>query len=85
MSHYIPPTPSSPFFNWIRALRITRRPGWFGGVCAGLADRLGMNESLVRLIICIAGLLVGGVGIIVYILAWLILPDQHNRIHLERS
>jgi phage shock protein C len=51
------------------------RPGhgkWIGGVCAGLADRLGLPRFLVRLGFVIFGLF--GVGEIVYIALWIIIP-----------
>jgi phage shock protein PspC (stress-responsive transcriptional regulator) len=56
----------------LKLYRSTRH-GLVGGVCAGLAIRQGWPVSLTRL----AGLLIvtaTGVGIALYILAWLIVP-----------
>jgi signal transduction histidine kinase/phage shock protein PspC (stress-responsive transcriptional regulator) len=58
-----------------RRLRIRRdqRRGVIGGVCAGLADSLGIDPIIVR-IAFVAGLLAGGAGAVVYGLAWVFLP-----------
>ncbi len=55
--------------------RLRRRPdeGLLGGVCAGLAARLGVNVRVVRILTAAVGV-VGGVGIAVYALAWALVP-----------
>jgi signal transduction histidine kinase/phage shock protein PspC (stress-responsive transcriptional regulator) len=54
---------------------LRRRPdeGLLGGVCAGLAARLGVNVRVVR-ILTAAVSVVGGVGVAVYALAWALVP-----------
>ncbi len=42
------------------------------GVCAGLADRLGLSRGLVRIVFVIFGLV--GAGEIVYIALWILVP-----------
>lgn len=44
-----------------------------GGVCGGLAETLGIDATLVRLIAAVL-LLTGGIGVPLYLLAWVILP-----------
>jgi len=46
-----------------------------GGVCAGLAEFLDLDPSIIRLIFIIVTLL-GGSGILIYILLWLIIPEE---------
>ncbi|MDQ1563431.1 MAG: hypothetical protein QOI14_382 [Actinomycetota bacterium] len=83
-----PPRPSSPpppvnrFFLWVRSLGLVRQPGWIGGVSAGIADRLGIDVVIVRGILVVIAVL-GGPAVLLYALAWLVLPDNHGRIHLE--
>ncbi|WP_336923448.1 PspC domain-containing protein [Aquipuribacter sp. SD81] len=64
-----------------------RRPTddrWLGGVCAGTARRLGVDPLLLR--VALVGLTVlGGVGVIAYALALVLLPDADGRIELERA
>jgi phage shock protein PspC (stress-responsive transcriptional regulator) len=60
----------------IRRLTRSRSQGVIGGVCAGLADYLGVDVVLVRLlfvILSIVGAIIGGV--IVYLAAWFIMPE----------
>jgi phage shock protein PspC (stress-responsive transcriptional regulator) len=70
------------FFLWVRSLGLVRQPGWIGGVCAGIADRLGIDVVIVRGILVVIAVL-GGPAVLLYALAWLVLPDNHGRIHLE--
>jgi signal transduction histidine kinase len=54
-------------------LRRDRSRGLVGGVCAGLAARLGVDPWLMRLGFAAAALF-GGLGVALYVLAWLALP-----------
>lgn len=49
-----------------------------GGVCAGLAHYFNVDPVLVRLIF-VALALIQGVGVIAYLIIWLIVPDESNR------
>jgi phage shock protein PspC (stress-responsive transcriptional regulator) len=55
--------------------RLYRHPdhGLLGGVCAGIADRLHINASIVRGIAA-ASVGFGGIGIALYVLAWALVP-----------
>lgn len=46
-----------------------------GGVCGGIAEYLGVDPVVIRLIWAVASLL-WGIGIIAYILAWIIIPAR---------
>ncbi|GAA0429911.1 PspC domain-containing protein [Leifsonia naganoensis] len=73
----------SRFFDWMRSLGVVRADGWVGGVCAGVAYRLGIDPLIVRGIAVVAALL-GAPVLLVYALAWALLPDRDGRIHLQR-
>jgi phage shock protein C len=45
---------------------------WIAGVCAGLADRLGLPRGLVRIAFVIFGLV--GAGELAYIVLWILIP-----------
>lgn len=47
-----------------------------GGVCSGLANYLGLDMTLVRAAYLIISFLSLGTGILVYIILWIIMPDQ---------
>lgn len=71
------------FFDWMRSIGVTRTDGWVGGVCAGVAYRIGIDPLIVRGIVVVAALL-GAPLLLVYALAWALLPDRDGRIHLQR-
>lgn len=50
---------------------------WVGGVAAGLAQRLGIDPALIRALLLLLTL-VGGAGLILYGLAWLLLPQSDS-------
>ncbi|EAP97315.1 hypothetical protein JNB_17633 [Janibacter sp. HTCC2649] len=60
-------------------IRRDRSRQWFGGVCSGIARRVDVDPVLIRA--AMIGLtLLGGFGVVVYLLAWLFLPDETGRI-----
>jgi len=48
-----------------------------GGVCGGIAEYLGIDPTIVRLIWAVTTLF-WGTGIILYLLAWAIIPEAEN-------
>ncbi|MBU1356917.1 MAG: PspC domain-containing protein [Candidatus Edwardsbacteria bacterium] len=46
-----------------------------GGVCGGLADYFDIDPLLIRIIFIILALS-GGLGVLIYLAAWLIIPGQ---------
>lgn len=51
---------------------------WLGGVCGGLADFTGWDVNLIRLLVVLLTLFSTGLGIIAYIAAWIILPEENR-------
>jgi len=47
-----------------------------GGVCAGLGEHLDVDPTVIRLIWGVVILLSFGTGIFIYILAWIIIPED---------
>ncbi|WP_170068246.1 PspC domain-containing protein [Arthrobacter ruber] len=84
------PTPtgqstSSSFYRWVRGLDVTRTPDrWLGGVAGGVARRTGLDLALVRGLIVVLAVF-GGIGVLLYGLAWALLPEPDGRIHLEQA
>lgn len=58
-----------------RLLYRSRRDYIFGGVCAGIADKMNIDPTIIRLIWAIAALGFG-FGILLYFLLWLIVPER---------
>ena len=57
---------------------------WFAGVAAGVARRLGIDPLVVRAAFILLGMLFG-IGLSLYFLLWLVLPDEQGRIPLEQA
>jgi phage shock protein C len=57
-------------------LRRSRRNRMIAGVCGGLAEWLGWDATLVRLLYVVVSVLsVAFPGILVYILLWILMPE----------
>lgn len=80
------PDPESRyFFDTLRRIDMRRENGWFGGVCAGLARRVGVDPLIVRAAFLVLGIFVG-LGVLAYLTAWLLIPQMTtNQSHLERA
>ena len=51
----------------------------FFGVCGGLAEYIGIDVTVVRLLVCILSLISWGTGILIYIVAALIMPSAETQ------
>ena len=72
------PSRGGRFFAWIRSSQVKRgHDRWIGGVCDGIARRLGWNTTLVRALVVVATLFFGA-GAAFYGLAWFVLPDERD-------
>ena len=71
-----PVTPLSKI-SALNGLRRSRRDAWLGGVCGGLARFTGMDTWLWRLVFTLL-LLLGGAGLIIYLLMWILVPREDD-------
>jgi len=71
---------SDRFFSWVAGLGVARSEGWIGGVAAGVAARLRIDPLIVRGVLVVATLC-GLPLILLYAIAWALLPDAEGRIH----
>lgn len=82
-----PPAGSQPenFFDWIRSQGIHRgRERWVGGVASGIAGRFGVDPLIVRGILIVLTVF-AGVGVLLYGIAWALLPEPDGRIHVQEA
>jgi len=49
------------------------------GVCAGVADYFSLDVTLVRVIWAVVSVLTGGAGVLAYLAAWAIIPDEGQK------
>lgn len=72
-------------FNSIRRIAFRRGPQRIlGGIAAGIAEGLGINVWLARLLILVSFLL-PLVGVVLYVIVWILTPWQDGSIPLERA
>src|SRR5512133_1518318 len=69
-----PPAPPSGEYAPRRLLR-SRRDRVFAGVCGGLAEYFGVDVVLLR-IVAVALALSGGAGLLLYVIAWIVIPED---------
>jgi len=60
-----------------RLFRVTSEKR-IAGVCAGLARYFEVDVILVRLLVVAGALCSGGLGLLAYIAAWIIMPREHE-------
>jgi phage shock protein C len=62
-------SPERPY----RRLTLSVTDKKIAGVCGGIAEYFGIDANLVRLITVVLALL-GGSGLLIYVVAWIIMP-----------
>lgn len=74
------------FFAWLRALDVRRdtQDKWLAGVCSGIAHRLGVDPLVIRAALIVL-ILLGGVGVTLYLIAWAFIPTDQEEILAERG
>ncbi|GAA3304116.1 PspC domain-containing protein [Glutamicibacter nicotianae] len=72
-------------YEQLRKSPVTRQDSqWLGGVATGVADYFKVDVVLIRGIFVVLGVL-GGLGMVLYGLAWALLPDAAGKMHLESA
>ncbi|MCG8405495.1 MAG: PspC domain-containing protein [Phycisphaerales bacterium] len=60
-----------------RTLRRSRRNRMIGGVVGGLAEYLGMDPTLARILYIVISICSAAFpGILVYVISWLVIPEE---------
>ena len=65
-----PPSPSRPLVR-------SRQHRILGGVCGGIAEWLGWDPTLVRVLYVVSSIMsVAFPGIVVYVILWIVMPER---------
>jgi len=59
-----------------KVLRRSRDDRMLAGVCAGVASYLGLDVTVVRVLWAVIAIITGGAGLLAYLVAWIIIPDE---------
>jgi len=53
-----------------------RKGRLLAGVCSGIAEYVGIDVTVVRLIFVALGVVTFGVGVLIYLAAWMVIPEE---------
>jgi phage shock protein PspC (stress-responsive transcriptional regulator) len=65
--------------NGTKVLVRIRKGRMVAGVCAGVAEYFGIDVTLVRVIVAVVSVLTGGGGVLAYLVAWAIIPEEGQK------
>ena len=65
--------------NGSKVLVRSRDDRMLAGVCAGLAGYFGFDVTVVRVIWAVVSVITGGAGVLAYLVAWIIIPDEGQK------
>jgi phage shock protein C len=54
----------------------SKKERMLGGVCGGLGEYLDIDPTVIRLVWVVVTALSMGIGIVAYLLAWIIIPEE---------
>jgi phage shock protein C len=60
----------------VKKLRRSRSDKMIAGVCGGVAKMIGVDAAILRIILVAATLLGFGTGAILYVAAWILMPEE---------
>lgn len=67
---------TEPNINPSKRLYRMREGRVVAGVCTGIAAYFGIDPTLVRLGFALLAIFGGGVGILLYLIAWIVIPEE---------
>ena len=70
-----PPPPPPGYQPMAPRLTRSRDNRMIAGVCAGFAQHYGWDLNLVRVVTALVSFFSGGTGVLVYLIAWVIIPE----------
>ena len=65
--------------NGTKVLARSRKGRMVAGVCAGAAGYFGLDVTLVRVITAVVCVMTGGAGVVAYLAAWVIIPEEGEK------
>ena len=65
--------------NGTKVLVRSRNGRMVAGVCAGAAEYFGIDVTLVRVLVAVVAVMTGGVGVLAYLAAWIIIPEEGEK------
>ncbi len=63
----------------------SRKGRILAGVCAGIADYLGVDVTVVRVIVAVVAVITGGAGVLAYLVAWALIPEEGEKTSIAEN
>jgi phage shock protein C len=71
--------------NGTRVLVRSRKGRVVAGTCAGVAQYFGIDVTLVRVIVAVVSVVTGGAGVLAYLAAWVIIPEEGEKTSIAEN
>jgi phage shock protein C len=65
--------------NGSKTLYRTHQGRIVAGVCSGMGVYFGVDPTLIRVIFAVVAILTGGFGALLYLAAWVLIPDEGEK------
>ena len=69
----------------MKRLYRSRKDRMLGGVCAGLGEHIDVDPTVIRLVWAVVTVISIGFGLLVYILAWILIPEAPDESTTQTS
>ncbi|NOX97075.1 MAG: PspC domain-containing protein [Nitrospirae bacterium] len=63
----------------------SKRSRYIAGICGGIAEYFGQDAVIIRLLFVALALITGGIGILFYLVCWIVIPDESKMRKSETS
>ena len=64
---------------------VRSQKGMLAGICAGIAGYFGIDATLVRVIVAVVSIITGGAGLLAYLAAWVIIPEEGEKTSIAQN
>ena len=64
---------------------VRSQKGMVAGICAGIAGYFGIDATLVRVIVAVVSIITGGAGLMAYLAAWVIIPEEGEKTSIAQN
>jgi phage shock protein C len=71
--------------NRTKTLARSREGRLVAGICAGAAEYFGWDVTIVRVAVAVVSLLTGGTGVLAYLVAWAVIPEQGEKTSIAEN
>jgi phage shock protein C len=71
--------------NGTKVLLRSRKGRMVAGICEGIAEYFSFDVTLVRVIVAVISVITGGAGVLAYLAAWAIIPEEGEKTSIAEN